>query len=709
MAAENQISKVYTAIKASLGGSGGAAGDGTLDGEIRQGSMGRVLEAMHSAHPFTADSVFLDVGSGVGKPCLHAAAMAHTAITASVGIELDVNRYAQSAAALRSVLKHDTVIANRANAYFVYGNVLNMTTFSPATHVYSFNTGMPSHVLQALVDAFVASDTAQVLCWYVDPSRMRAFTDALQSVKDSATGDVVKIPVNMSGSGEGKTAYVYTRIDTDSASEQSDNSSTVIDDDADATLSHAVELCKLRYAPALFAHSVRARCNPNAPDVIQPVAKYFEALGVDANPNLWCSLCVQAAVWGVPLWALRSAAPLLRTDGLPAQPDPMHWTLRVWPLLSAAHANGHEPVDALQNTHAPGLSLLNFWLNRSFENAKAVVRGQRQHILPLPLDEYCTMLTYIPHSLRCPDVPAAWAPDTSVPERRSAWVWLQAAASRDPPRSVLSTTVKGQDAFSIRGIAEVAALAGLWHPSQDAARVCAKYDGLHLTYTNVQTLQARTWLDDSVIDFRLRMLQNAFGSRVCSVPCHVSVILMASDAPVQNELGNRLPSDTFTAVKDAQMVLFPLHVNDNHWALCVLNMEQCTATYLDSMNQPTSQSSRAARNRSTKPAFRVIDRMTQIIDIVAPLKDGSTRAWSTVHLESPRQDNGADCGMFVVQNAMRAALGVEEEEHAIVDARDMLYARAKLALACFAAGNSAGEQRPGQWKKYVWDTQGLAH
>ena len=641
-------------------------------GEITRESMDKVLRAMHAAAVFTASSVFVDVGSGVGKPNLHAAVMPLASIAASVGIEHGSSRFLLSMAALRRAMKDVPTLRERANATFVQRDVTDVHSFSPATHVYSFNVGMPAAVNAHIVQAFLASASARVLCVYGLSER-----DA-----DHATLRLVeKVAVSMTGSGERKTAGVYVKAGIDSGE---------YGDEEDAGLVRAVELCRQRSPSALFARAVRARCNDDALPWDEATLAYLRELGVDANRALWCPLCVQAVCWGVPLWVLRAAGKL-GPDGLPAPPDPMHWALRVWPLLRAASPDDCAAALLTKDDAAPpGLSLRHFWdTPRSTQCAERVLGNQPAHALPVDKSVYISVLRHVPHNLSCPDVPMPWSERTSLANRVTAWRWLHTAVTRAAvPPSMISTTPRGQQAFTLNACQHVAVLAALWHPEQNESHVCAenKALGVSVTYENVRTLSKHGWLDNGIIDAYLRILQPAVAPDVLFTRCQLSFEM--ERVYTYADVRGMVPRDKLRA---ARRVVCPLHVNQSHWALCVLDKDARKAVYVDSMYDMDD-------------APPVVHNVTQFVDDHG---DGARPGapWTVeVRSERPTQNNSKDCGVFVLQFAAAEALRQWPAVHGVARRNYTAYLRLRTALACFAVGVS-GKTRAGEWRRYLWPTQ----
>ena len=87
-----RVKQAYSAIQSCTGGVGGDGSQGPIYGEMTIGSMQRVLDCFVEDAGFGPESVFMDVGSGLGKPNIHAACMP-SGCRFSIGVECEPTRY----------------------------------------------------------------------------------------------------------------------------------------------------------------------------------------------------------------------------------------------------------------------------------------------------------------------------------------------------------------------------------------------------------------------------------------------------------------------------------------------------------------------------------------------------------------------------------------------------------------------------------------
>jgi hypothetical protein len=206
--AGKSVQHLYQVIQKSTGAVGGYGHNGPVYGEVTMGTFQKVVDALALHTGFDANSSFVDIGSGLGKPNLHVAL--NPGVKLSFGIELEKLRWELSMHNLRFVL--DKVPEMRKSVvYFANKDATEMDNFEPFTHVYMFDVGFPPAVLVSLANAFNLSKTVQALVSFQRPDRVI-------SLYGFAVDLVTQIQTRMSGSTELHTAYIYrAKQDSDKA------------------------------------------------------------------------------------------------------------------------------------------------------------------------------------------------------------------------------------------------------------------------------------------------------------------------------------------------------------------------------------------------------------------------------------------------------------------------------------------------------------
>lgn len=181
-------------------GSVPAAEGGPVYGELTENSMDRIVTALESSCSMGPDAVFADIGSGIGKPCIHAAIK--TPVRYSLGVECMGVRWWQSVAMLARCLDNKEYASVATRVFFAHADIEDMKDLGETTHVYCFSKGFNPATLRAFCRVVNASDNVtHVACMHakiiLETTGMRPLT--LVTVVDT----------RMSGSGEQQKCYVY--------------------------------------------------------------------------------------------------------------------------------------------------------------------------------------------------------------------------------------------------------------------------------------------------------------------------------------------------------------------------------------------------------------------------------------------------------------------------------------------------------------------
>lgn len=173
---------------------------------------------------------------------------------------------------------------------------------------------------------------------------------------------------------------------------------------------------------------------------------------------------------------------------------------------------------------------------------------------------------------------------------------------------------------------------------------------IDFTVRDLKTLQGRTWLNDEVINMYMQMLMER-SRRISSLPTiHVFSTFFFP----------KLKSKGFDSVRTStrrcdphplrcDLVLIPLHLGGNHWAMAVVdNRSGCIAVY-DSL---------VGRSSNYQTLFKhwidaEIQSKVELSDL-NPSHWDAGRAHGIIGdvVAIPRQQNGHDCGVFALLYAL---------------------------------------------------------
>ena len=186
---------------------------------------------------------------------------------------------------------------------------------------------------------------------------------------------------------------------------------------------------------------------------------------------------------------------------------------------------------------------------------------------------------------------------------------------------------------------------------------------------DLQTLYPRTWLNDLVI--------NSFCQACAAATAGRCVFMHSILVPKlrQGEAGVRAAKKWMrkAAGYDASKVIFPIHVNGNHWAVGVFAVSEKVVEYYDSMQQsPRADSELVAL---------LLGATTQIFDESGPWRFANSIP------KVPQQKNFYDCGVFACRFFHSLCAGCTDFDFGQAD---MDASRVRIGLALLAlAGVSA--------------------
>ncbi len=214
---------IYEKIKAVLGPVGGDACGGPIYGEVTFGSFQRILNVLENECGLNNDSIFVDIGSGLGKPNFHVTSAAKSGVKLSIGIEVVGDRWIQSIHVLDRLLRanSDDISNVASKVFFAHADICHFakTGMYGVTHMYSFNVGMPIPVKEAIVDSFMATSTATHLICFDKPAFILEYCSELELFKQFC--------ISMHGSAEGHTVFFYRKLEM--KSKQQENAPDILD------------------------------------------------------------------------------------------------------------------------------------------------------------------------------------------------------------------------------------------------------------------------------------------------------------------------------------------------------------------------------------------------------------------------------------------------------------------------------------------------
>jgi hypothetical protein len=199
-----ELKQLYSLIRRKSGQLGGAGSGGAIYGEVTQDSFQRVVECLVELTGLGPESVFMDVGAGLGKPNMHVAV--DPGVRLSLGVEVVGGRWWQSIHLLSGMLRGEGGVQVQEAAqrcFLAHADVCDLPSLDPVTHVYSFNKGFPPAAMRGLAKAFNRSHSARFLVCFDKLAKLQQHGFDLELL--------AHVNTKMEGSGEQNRCFVYRR------------------------------------------------------------------------------------------------------------------------------------------------------------------------------------------------------------------------------------------------------------------------------------------------------------------------------------------------------------------------------------------------------------------------------------------------------------------------------------------------------------------
>ena len=191
-----QINKLW-ARSNFIPGEGGR--DEPLYGELNYGSMCKIMDFLIRYCNFGKNSIYMDIGSGLGKTVFLAAL--YPGVEKSIGVEISEYRYSSSLD-LKHLLETKWNY-NLHNVCLMHGDITRFKKFD-ATHVYAFFPRSSSFPEKHVAKVFMKSRSCKYIVNYVNLKKMQEFGYSVRQIG--------MLKVCEQGKGASKfTVYIYEK------------------------------------------------------------------------------------------------------------------------------------------------------------------------------------------------------------------------------------------------------------------------------------------------------------------------------------------------------------------------------------------------------------------------------------------------------------------------------------------------------------------
>lgn len=204
------------------------------------------------------------------------------------------------------------------------------------------------------------------------------------------------------------------------------------------------------------------------------------------------------------------------------------------------------------------------------------------------------------------------------------------------------------------------------NPELPHAEVLCTVNKQPLTRKDLLTLSPGTWLNDEIINAMLYIISvrsmHAKAPKVMVLNTYF-FSLLAPQLRYDRQKGERMMKKIAQNPFDCDIVLIPIHVESNHWAMVAIYIHQHVIAYYDSLPN------------DGKLVLGVIE---AFMEDEAKRRDSAHKniGWVTQNRDLvPHQENGFDCGMFALMFADKIA----SHQVFLFSQRDMSELRRRVA------------------------------
>lgn len=172
----------------------------------KKGGLAKLFDVLRSTCEFDESAYFMDLGHGMGRPTLHAAAL-RPRIAGAMGTEFSPYLYRQSMLALSEcTLEVEYFTMEQPRIFFLDSNIKSFKSLNPFTHVYAFQIGMPEDVIEHMLKLIAKSRSVKYAIIYphraASKQRLAKLGEILHSQQMSMPGgssyEVVVVKVDHS-------------------------------------------------------------------------------------------------------------------------------------------------------------------------------------------------------------------------------------------------------------------------------------------------------------------------------------------------------------------------------------------------------------------------------------------------------------------------------------------------------------------------------
>ncbi|CDO95827.1 unnamed protein product [Kluyveromyces dobzhanskii CBS 2104] len=167
----------------------------------------------------------------------------------------------------------------------------------------------------------------------------------------------------------------------------------------------------------------------------------------------------------------------------------------------------------------------------------------------------------------------------------------------------------------------------------DNAVLSSKYT-LEVAVRDFKTLAPRRWLNDTIIEFFMKYVEQSTTKTVAFNSFFYSTLADRGYQGVRRWMKRKKVD-----ILDLEKIFVPINLNDSHWTLAIVDLKNQKIFYLDSLSSGTSS-----------VGFLIMKNLQSYVIEESKHKLGENV--ELCHVNCPQQPNGFDCGIYVCLNTL---------------------------------------------------------
>lgn len=194
--------------------------------------------------------------------------------------------------------------------------------------------------------------------------------------------------------------------------------------------------------------------------------------------------------------------------------------------------------------------------------------------------------------------------------------------------------------------------------------ILSNKDNFEVRVRDIKTLAPRRWLNDTVIEYFMKYIESSTKNTVAFNSFFYTTLSERGYQGVRRWMKRKK-----VTITDLNKIFVPINLNQSHWALGMIDIQNKTINYIDSLSHGPNAMS-----------FAILNDLKGYV--INESKDAIGQDFELNHISCPQQPNGFDCGIYVCLNT----LYLSKNSDLIFDYKDAANMRTYIAHLILSGG-----------------------